>query len=33
VLAWAGHLFGGMENDEALDPVLVPRPIHIRDYF
>ena len=29
----AGHLSGGMENDEALDRVLVPRPIHIRDYF
>lgn len=32
-LRMAGHLSGGMENDEALDRVLVPRPIHIRDYF
>jgi predicted acetyltransferase len=32
-LRMAGHLSGGMENDEALDRVLVPRPIHIRDFF
>jgi predicted acetyltransferase len=32
-LRMAGHLSGGMENDEALDRVLAPRPIHIRDYF
>src|SRR3954447_4207886 len=32
-LRMAGHLSGGMENDEALDRVLVPRPIHIRDSF
>ena len=32
-LRMAGHLSGSMENDEALDRVLVPRPIHIRDYF
>jgi predicted acetyltransferase len=32
-LRMAGHLSGGVENDEALDRVLVPRPIHIRDYF
>jgi predicted acetyltransferase len=30
-LRMAGHLSGGMENDEALDRVLAPRPIHIRD--
>jgi hypothetical protein len=29
----AGHLSGGKENDEALDRVLAPRPIHIRDHF
>jgi hypothetical protein len=29
----AGHLSGGMEKDQALDRVLVPRPIHIRDFF
>ena len=32
-LRMAGHLSGGMENDEALDRVLAPRPIHIRDSF
>ena len=32
-LRMAGHLSGGMENDETLDRVLVPRPIHIRDFF
>ena len=32
-LRMAGHLAGGMENDAALDRLLVPRPIHIRDYF
>ena len=32
-LRMAGHLSGSTENDEALDRVLVPRPIHIRDYF
>ncbi|WP_210441325.1 GNAT family N-acetyltransferase [Nocardioides xinjiangensis] len=32
-LRMAGHLSGGMENDEALDRVLAPRPIHIRDHF
>jgi predicted acetyltransferase len=32
-LRMAGHLSGGMENDEALDRVLVARPIHIRDSF
>jgi predicted acetyltransferase len=32
-LRMAGHLSGGMENDEALDRVLVARPIHIRDFF
>jgi predicted acetyltransferase len=32
-LRMAGHLSGGMENDEALDRVLVSRPIHIRDSF
>jgi predicted acetyltransferase len=32
-LRMAGHLSGGMENDEALDRVLAPRPIHIRDFF
>jgi len=32
-LRMAGHLSGGVENDEALDRVLVPRPIHIRDSF
>jgi predicted acetyltransferase len=33
-LRMAGHLAGGpVENDTALDRVLVPRPIHIRDYF
>src|SRR3954454_8566799 len=32
-LRMAGHLSGGMENDEALDRMLAPRPIHIRDYF
>jgi predicted acetyltransferase len=32
-LRMGGHLSGGTENDEALDRVLVPRPIHIRDYF
>jgi hypothetical protein len=30
----AGHLAGGSaETDTALDRVLAPRPIHIRDYF
>ncbi len=32
-LRMAGHLSGGMENDQALDRMLVPRPIHIRDFF
>jgi predicted acetyltransferase len=32
-LRMAGHLSGGIENDEALDRVLAPRPIHIRDSF
>lgn len=32
-LRMAGHLSGGMENDEALDRVLAPRPIHIRNAF
>ena len=33
-LRMAGHLSGGsVENDAALDRLLVPRPIHIRDYF
>jgi predicted acetyltransferase len=32
-LRMAGHLSGSRENDEALDRVLVPRPIHIRDFF
>ena len=32
-LRMAGHLSGGMENDEALDRVLAPRPIHIRNHF
>jgi predicted acetyltransferase len=32
-LRMAGHLSGSMENDEALDRVLAPRPIHIRDSF
>ena len=32
-LRMAGHLSGGTENDEALDRVLAPRPIHIRDSF
>jgi predicted acetyltransferase len=33
-LRMAGHLRGGnVENDAALDRVLVPRPIHIRDFF
>ena len=32
-LRMAGHISGGMENDEALDRVLAPRPIHIRDSF
>ena len=32
-LRMAGHLSGGMVNDQALDRVLAPRPIHIRDHF
>ncbi len=33
-LRMAGHLGGGTAQTEAaLDRVLVPRPIHIRDYF
>ena len=33
-LRMAGHLSGGgVEKDAALDRVLVPRPIHIRDFF
>jgi len=32
-LRMAGHLSGGMENDEALDRILAPRPIHIRNHF
>jgi predicted acetyltransferase len=32
-LRMAGHLSGGTENDQALDRMLAPRPIHIRDYF
>ena len=32
-LRMAGHLSGGTENDEALDRLLAPRPIHIRDSF
>ena len=32
-LRMAGHISGGMENDEALDRVLAPGPIHIRDSF
>ena len=32
-LRMAGHLSGGMENDQALDRMLAPRPIHIRDHF
>jgi hypothetical protein len=30
----AGHLAGGTSQTEAaLDRLLAPRPIHIRDYF
>jgi predicted acetyltransferase len=32
-LRLAGHLSGGMENDQTFDRVLAPRPIHIRDHF
>ena len=33
-LRMAGHLAGGtVESEAALDRVLAPRPIHIRDYF